>query len=82
MKVLRFSEQQIAFILKQVDDGAGIEDLGRLRVANSGCRELVAPNSTKSIGLRVEWCGDGTRSFLRRRGWGEWGGSRLKTHNQ
>jgi hypothetical protein len=26
MKVSRFSEQQTAFILKQVDDGAGIED--------------------------------------------------------
>jgi putative transposase len=29
MKVSKFSEQQIAFILKQVDDGAGIEDVCR-----------------------------------------------------
>lgn len=27
MKSSTFSEQQIAFILKQVDDGAGIEDV-------------------------------------------------------
>ncbi|WP_421693866.1 transposase [Aestuariivirga sp.] len=29
MKVSRFSEQQNTFILKQVDDGAGIEDVCR-----------------------------------------------------
>jgi putative transposase len=27
MKKLRFSEQQIAFILKQADDGIGIEEV-------------------------------------------------------
>lgn len=29
MRVSRFSEQQMAFILKQVDDGAGIADVCR-----------------------------------------------------
>lgn len=29
MKKSRFSEQQIAFILKQADDGAGVEDVCR-----------------------------------------------------
>jgi len=29
MKMSRFSEQQIAFILKQVDDGIGVEDVCR-----------------------------------------------------
>jgi putative transposase len=29
MKKSRFSEQQIAFILKQADDGAGVKDVCR-----------------------------------------------------
>jgi putative transposase len=29
MKKSRFSEQRIAFILKQADDGAGVEDVCR-----------------------------------------------------
>jgi len=29
MKTTRFSEQQIAFILKQVDDGIGVEEVCR-----------------------------------------------------
>jgi putative transposase len=29
MKVLKFSEQQIALILKQVDDGIGVEEICR-----------------------------------------------------
>lgn len=38
MKKSRFSEQQIAMILKQVDDGLGVDDVCRKAGVNAGVK--------------------------------------------